>query len=44
MLQDATVGTVAADWKYDFDCDEVLADAGDLTMINDAAVGAVELE
>jgi len=44
MLQDATVGAVTADWKYDFDGDEVLADAGDLTLIKDAAVGVVELE
>jgi len=44
MLQDASKGTVAADRKYDFDCDGVLADTGDLVQIKDAAVGGVELE
>jgi hypothetical protein len=42
-LKDASVGKIAADWKFDLNSNTINADAGDLAKLKDASVGKIDL-
>jgi hypothetical protein len=43
MMDNASVGNITPDWRYDLNLNGIFADAGDQAMLKDASVGKIEL-
>jgi len=43
-MENASIGEISPDWRYDLNRNSIAADAGDLAMIKDASAGNIVLE